>query len=202
MKIRKINKCFVFVLTIFILLNILIIFSSINKEKIQNDIFRLHIIANSNSAEDQKLKLSVAKTISDYLYNLYNKGELSSKQEAKKNIIKNIDQILEIAKNTISENDYNYNIYANIGKIKYDEKTSKNIDMDEGTYDSVKIVIGKGKGQNFWSLIYPYSYVGSYEFKDNTKNINENVIVDTNYILNEENITYEFKIVEWLKDIF
>lgn len=194
------NNCFLFIIIIYILLNLLIIFSSINKVKIQDNFFRLHIIANSNSKEDQDLKLNVAKAISDYLNKLYNHGDFSTKIIAKENIIKNINKLLQIANSTIKQKGYSYEVYANIGKMKYDNKKTSSIDMSKGTYDSVKIIIGNGNGQNFWSIIYPYSYVGSYEFKD--KSMGKNFIIDTSDILNQENITYEFKIINWFKKIF
>lgn len=202
MKIKKINFCFAFVIGIFLLLNTLVIFSGINKRNIQSDIFRLHVVANSNTVKDQNLKLKVVKALSNFLYESNTKGYLSSKEKAKQYITDNINKILEIANSVIKQNGYDYNIYANIGEMKYDEKSNETIQMAKGTYDSIKLVIGEGKGQNFWSLIYPYSYIGSYEFKNNTKDINKNVVVDTNYILNEKDITYEFKIVELLKSIF
>lgn len=202
MKIKKINFCFAFVIGIFLLLNILVIFSGINKKNIQNNIFRLHVVANSNTDKDQNLKLKVAKALSNFLHESNIKGYLNSKEKAKQYITDNINKILEIANSVIKQNGYDYNVYANIGEMKYDEKSNETIQMAKGTYDSIKLVIGDGKGQNFWSLIYPYSYIGSYEFKNNTKDINKNVIVDTNFILNEEDITYEFKIVELLKNIF
>lgn len=199
MRLKKYNFCFVFVLSVFVLLNLLIYFSTQNKKSLQEDYFRIHIVANSNSLTDQKLKYTVAKNVNTYIYNLYKGKKIYTKNTAKELIRNNIYNILNIVSSTIKANNYSYGVIAKIGNITYGKKENSEIQMAKGTYDSVQIVIGSGKGKNFWSLLYPYSYVGNIELDVYA----EDKIIDTEYILdNSNNIEYEFGIIRLIKEIF
>lgn len=141
----------------FILLNILLLFHCFNVKQNQDNFFRLHIVANSNSIDDQITKLKVSKKVTSYInklcgLNCYNNitAEITIKN--------NINKILEIANNELKGNNVEYTAYANIGKISYDEKHSDTLNMEKGIYNSVQIVLGEGNGENFWSLIFPYAY--------------------------------------------
>lgn len=152
------NYCiYIFIFSV-ILLNILVIANVYKTIINQNNYFRLHIVANSNSIDDQILKLKVSKKLTNYLEKLLKNNNTINKTDSKKIIVENINQILEIANNEIKTNNINYTAYANIGKISYEKKYSDSITMDKGIYDSIQIVLGDGKGENFWSLIFPYSY--------------------------------------------
>lgn len=171
------NYCLYLFIFSAILLNILIICSSYSAKKKQDNFFRLHVIANSNSIDDQIVKLNVSKKITSYLDSLLKNNNSTNKDGSKKAITENIDEIIEIANNEIKMNNEDYTSYVNIGKISYDEKYSDTINMEEGIYDSVQVVLGDGNGENFWSLIFPYSY--NADFSQDDSNTSNNL---TNYI--------------------
>ena len=154
---RKIYTLYIFVFSL-ILLNAIILFNCYKSKNNQDNYFRLHVVANSNSIDDQITKLNVAKEVNKYISNLFGNEKIYNKINTKNIVIENIDDILEVANNEISKCNENYTSYANVGKISYDKKYSDTIDMDKGIYDSIQIVLGDGKGENFWSLIFPYSY--------------------------------------------
>ena len=154
---RKNYSIYIFTFCL-ILLNILIIFNCYKAKNKQDNYFRLHVVANSNSIDDQITKLNVSKKINNYISYLFDSNKTYSKNDTKNIIIENIDNILDIANSEIKMCNEDYSSYANIGKISYDKKYSAVIDMDKGVYDSVQIVLGNGKGENFWSIIFPYSY--------------------------------------------
>lgn len=200
----KINKLLpFFIILLFILLNTLIVFKLYNKDKENNEIVRLHVVANSNLLEDQIVKLKVNEKINEYIANLNNK-KLTS-EEILENIKENIADILSISNEVIVDNNLNYTASANIGKIYYEKKQSMLLDMNKGNYNSVQIILGQGDGKNIWTLISPS--------KENLKNISFlNTIFPGIDKLYEENIDgysikyekdniYTFKIVESLKNI-
>ena len=152
------NYCIYIFIFSAILLNLLIICSSFETKTNQDKYFRLHIVANSNSIDDQIIKLNVSKKITNYLALLLENNNSNNKDNSKKIIKEHIEEIIEIANNEIKINNEDYTSYVNIGKISYDEKHSDVIDMEKGIYDSMQVVLGEGKGKNFWSLIFPYSY--------------------------------------------
>ena len=72
--------------------------------------------------------------------------------------------------------------------------------MDKGIYDSLQIVIGNGKGKNWWSLLYPYAY-NSYVERTTEKKDDTNSIT-TNELISSKNITYKFGIFEFISNLF
>ena len=135
----------------FILLNTLVAFNIYKTKFISKDIFRLHVVANSNSIEDQIIKLKAESKIKEYISNF----NINDKNELKNEIKKNKDEILQIANSTICENDKNYTSSIKIGKISYDKKDNMQTQMYSGTYDSASVILGSGNGKNIWSIIFP-----------------------------------------------
>ena len=174
------KKSFIIFFIALILLNLSIIFATnANNNNISN-FFRIHVVANSDSIDDQLLKYKIAKQIDEYISCLTVSCE--SKQETKEKIESNIQKILSLCNSIIEEQGYNYNIKAYLGKIEYSEKQKDNIYMSSGIYDSLKIIIGNGNGNNWWSLIYPTT---NSEF-------------DINELKNDEP-KYSLYIIEWIK---
>lgn len=85
----------------------------------------------------------------------------------------------------------------------YGEKTKDGALMKQGIYDSLKIIIGEGKGENWWSLIYPNAYdsVVIYEEQESTKKDDTHHLT-TSDIISSNNISIKFGIIEFLKSIF
>lgn len=135
----------------FILLNTLVAFNIYKTKYISKDIFRLHVVANSNSIEDQIIKLKAESKIKEYISNF----NINNKNELKNEIEKNKDEILQIANSTICENYKNYTSSIKIGKISYDKKDNMQTQMYSGTYDSASVILGSGNGKNIWSIIFP-----------------------------------------------
>lgn len=151
---NKLNINIVIVIFSFILLNGILIFKIIYNENCKQDIVRLHVIANSNSVSDQIIKLKVEAKIQDYLNNL-EVPENTTKDEYINLLKCNNQNILNISNNLLKDNNLNYSSKLEIGKIKYDKKESATQNMEAGTYDSMKLVLGDGNGKNIWSIIFP-----------------------------------------------
>lgn len=180
-----------FALFSFIILNCLITYTIYNSKQKNNDIFRLHIVANSNSVTDQLVKLKVNENIQNYISTL-NLDNLDNEKVI--DILKNnSDNILEIANTTLEKNNKEYTANLQIGKILYEEKDSTLIHMQKGVYNSAKIILGSGSGKNIWSFISPN--------KENISKIKkyETIMPGISNIYNEnEQINYSSKILELL----
>ncbi|MBE7014838.1 MAG: hypothetical protein E7419_06505 [Ruminococcaceae bacterium] len=114
---------------------------------------RLHILANSNSPFDQLTKESVK----DYLLKNY-KNEFSSfktKEETLKFIAENKNDIKKSIDKFLTEKKTNYTCQIKISKENYKKGSYKNINLPYGSYDSVKILLGKGKGKNLFFIMFP-----------------------------------------------
>lgn len=197
------NKLFIIM---FIILNVIILFNTYQSKNTIDNYFRIHIVANSDSIEDQILKYNMAKKVDEYLLTL-NNSKLT-KDEAKEQIESNVQNILNICEQTIIENGYTYNVSANIGKIYYDETYKDNTYMKAGIYDSLQIIIGNGKGQNWWSLVFPYAFDGVAIKNDENKYNNLEIKTDdTNHIstydvVSSDDINIKFGFLELISKIF
>lgn len=199
MKLKKINICTRIFIFSFILLNVFLVFSIVSKENNIDSYFRIHIVANSNTIKDQTLKMKISKEVNEYISKLCKDNNFTSKKVAKATIKDNLGKILALVNNCISKNGYDYTSSINIGTIYYDKKTNREVEMAAGVYDSIRIVVGEGKGENWWSLIYPYSYE---EICHITDPANENELVDYNYIIEQEEDSYSFMILDIFKKLF
>src|SRR5574344_1261120 len=149
----------------FILLNTILCFNILKVNFISKDIVRFHVIANSNSIEDQIIKLKVKN---------------------------NENKILQISNKTIKDSNKEYSSTLKVGKIKYDKKDDMLISMNKGTYDSACITIGEGNGKNIWSIIFPDKDTinNLKQLETIMPGISEIYDEDDNYISNTPNKDY------------
>ncbi|MDD2376836.1 MAG: stage II sporulation protein R [Clostridia bacterium] len=173
------------------------------KTKTNENYFRLHVVANSDSIDDQIIKLKIADKIENYINNVIFKQNFT-KQETYNTIYNNMDEILLISNSELKENNINYVSTAKLGKINYTEKKNIYTTMDEGSYDSIQILLGDAKGKNYWNLIFPNKEnIRTLEGLENILPGIANIYTDKN-LLKEKNVnnTYSFKFLEIIKNIF
>lgn len=121
--------------------------------KYSNDIFRLHVLANSNSAQDQALKLKVRDSISDYLYELSESS--NNVEDVKAAIKKNSNELELIAEKCVRDEGYDYEVNVEIGEFYFPTKKSMTERLPAGNYDAVRVIIGEGNGDNWWCVLFP-----------------------------------------------
>ena len=161
---------------------------------ISDKVLRLHVIANSDSAEDQNLKLKVRDSIIKFFEN----QNFKSREETKKFASDNLDKIRIISQNEILKNGFKYNVEAKVCKASFNTRVYDEIALPAGEYDSLKIIIGDGKGKNWWCVIFPPMCIPAAE-KCNVdrKSYNENFSKeDKNVIENKDSYKIKFKVVE------
>ena len=158
-------------------------------QDIRKDVFRLHILANSDTDKDQNLKLKVRDAVLEYTEKLYKNS--NTKEEAEILTSKNLQNIANVAKQVIVDNGYNYNVTCQIEDVYFNTRTYENVTMPSGTYRALQIKIGDAKGKNWWCVMYPSLCVGAstdYKALDDKLNDKEyDTLVNTQY---------KFKIVE------
>ena len=120
---------------------------------IYEDTVRLHILANSDTKEDQELKLKIRD---DILCEF--SGELTalnSTDEAKESLSLLLPEIEEFAKQRVSYYGYEYKVRVSLGTEWYDTRKYDDLTLPKGYYTSLKIIIGEGEGKNWWCVMYP-----------------------------------------------
>ena len=110
---------------------------------LSSNIFRLHIIANSDSVDDQELKLNIRDHILQYLEPLTR--SCKTKEDVRQIVSNQLLSLQEIAIQTIKENGYAYNVTLEVGNFYFPTKYYGNISMPAGNYDALKIKIGEAK---------------------------------------------------------
>ena len=117
------------------------------------DTVRLHILANSDSDEDQALKIRAR----DYILSGY--GERLKQKEsidrAKEEITRLLPEIEADLNQKITEWGYSYKVKAKIGEEWYDTREYQDFTLPAGRYCSLQIIIGNGEGKNWWCVMYP-----------------------------------------------
>lgn len=144
-----------------ILLNLFLLYICISaysyvysvSSNLSDNVFRLHVIANSDYEEDQLLKYKVRDNLINYMNTL--STNCNSKQEVINLSQKNINKFKTIAQETISSEGFDYNVNVEIGNFSFPTKTYGDISFPSGYYDALKIEIGEASGQNWWCMLYP-----------------------------------------------
>lgn len=163
------------------------------------EILRFHVIANSNSQKDQELKLKVRDKIGEYLgKELEN---LETLEECEQAVKENLVRIEDCAREVIEEEGYDYKAEAMVKEVDFPKKTYGNYTFPEGNYRALRVVIGKGEGENWWCVMYPnLCFSGSvYEVADeNSKKELQAVLTEEEYaeIMAEGEIKVRFKYLE------
>ena len=139
---------------IIIILAIIITILSLNKEEqviIPKGAIRFRIIANSNNKKDQQLKKEIINNLSTSIIN----NKTRTIDETRNYIKKELPKFTEIVDKTLKENNNMESFHINYGKNYFPKKEYKKIIYPEGKYESLVITIGKGKGDNFWCVLFP-----------------------------------------------
>lgn len=171
---------------------------------LQSNMIRLHIIANSDSDEDQNVKLMVRDAV---LKETGSKLADEDKEICKDNIVCNLDAVKEIADRVLAENGFDYASYVQYGKFAFPEKTYKSMILPAGDYYGVRIVLGEGKGHNWWCVMYPpLCFREGQEVqlsKESEKILREKLDKDTYDIITkkDDKVVVKFKIVELIQNI-
>ncbi|VYU19639.1 stage II sporulation protein R [Clostridium tertium] len=122
-------------------------------EDIVNKIIRFHVIANSDSDEDQALKLKVRDRVVEFISTkLRGSGSLDESRDI---ILSNKDKMEDIAKKVIKENNYSYSVTSDLSRENFPDKVYGDLIFPQGEYEAYRIIIGDGKGANWWCVMFP-----------------------------------------------
>lgn len=147
------KKNFLIIILLFLIYFIFYSFSysySVSQE-LQENLFRLHIIANSDSEEDQNLKLYVRDKVIEYLH----KFTFSSKEDLISYLQNNISSLENIVQQAIHEKGYSYPFSIEISNSYFPQKDYNNIHLPSGNYDGLKIKIGDSEREKLVVCFIP-----------------------------------------------
>lgn len=129
-------------------------------EKLSGGVLRLHILANSDSASDQALKLKVRDAVLSYAQELF--ADTASKEQAQAVARQNLTQLETVAEQVLRENGCEYEVTADVEHTYFPTREYGNGQrLPAGFYDALRLEIGAARGRNWWCILYPSLCLGS-----------------------------------------
>ena len=147
------NKGITVIVCICALILVIGLFPVHGEAQIYEDVLRLHVVANSDSEEDQTLKLAVRDKIISMSAQLGEGAE--SIKDAEIIISENIDALRDCAQNEVYANGYDYPVEVRLVREEYPTKTYASLCFPSGEYLSLQVLIGEAAGQNWWCVLFP-----------------------------------------------
>lgn len=123
------------------------------QQGIAEKILRFHVRANSDSKEDQELKLKVRDAVGALLGEELAQAE--DLEESMRIVEAHQDDIIHTARSVMEQEGYNYSVEAYISQVDFPVKTYGSYTFPAGTYEALEVVIGAGAGHNWWCVMYP-----------------------------------------------
>lgn len=139
-------------------------------EEIRHSVFRLHILANSDTVSDQKLKLKVRDRILEETGYLFE--DVKNSKEAEKIANKNIDNIIKVAQQEVYNQGYNYKVNAYVCNMYFNTRDYEQFSLPAGKYDALRVTIGEANGKNWWCVLYPSMCLPSAKPRENLEKSN------------------------------
>lgn len=166
-----------------------------NYDALQGGVVRLHILANSDSDEDQTLKLKVRDELLAGSDAFFEDGKTF--YETEKNLEARMDSIQALAQRVVYENGYDYTVECALVNMEFDARKYQGFTMPAGNYDALRVTIGEAKGHNWWCVMYPPLCIPAAEKPEELKDVFSEE--EINILQNPQNFKFEFKCVEVYK---
>lgn len=168
-------------------------------ENIREKMLRMHVIANSDTEEDQSLKLKVRDAVLTAGKEVFD-GSVTS-TEAKEKIEPYIEYLESVALETIQNEGFDYGVNIEIDNEYFNTRTYDNkVTLPAGNYNAIKVIIGEGEGENWWCVMFPPmclpSAVAECEISDVLTDTETEIVTET------EKYKFRFKIIEFFEEIF
>ncbi len=174
---------------------ILLCFSAGREAKaVSREVLRFHIVAASDSAEDQQLKLKVRDGIAELTDKLFK--DALNKQEAIAIANENKEEICACAEEILRKQGCDDSVKVQIKNLYFPTKSYENVTFPAGNYDAIEITLGQGKGKNFWCVMFPALCVGAVN-GDNEALLSQ-VLGESELEMVTHPYTLKFKMAEWL----
>ncbi|MBS4534936.1 stage II sporulation protein R [Clostridium sp. D2Q-14] len=178
-----------------------------NVDSYKEKLIRLHVIANSDTNEDQEIKLIIRDKIIEEMTPKFEKSKSIS--ETREILDRNMDVIQDIAKKELNRIGKEYDVNVYFGDYDFPTKSYGGFTLPAGNYTALRVVLGEGKGENWWCVMFPplcfLDMDDEIETEETSKNMSE-VLTDEEYDMIEDDndskdkaVKIKFKLVEVLE---
>ncbi len=134
--------------------------------KLGEEVIRLHVVGASDAKEDQTVKLQVRDAVLECLQQGI--GSSANTDEAMEYILENLDQLKAAGDRTLEKAGFHETCSVTLTEEKFPTRAYDTFSLPEGVYRSLRVVIGEGKGKNWWCVVFPELCFGATaeEFAD------------------------------------
>lgn len=142
--------------TVFCLLIVVLVwFGSVlaDRKILSEDIIRLHVVADSDSEEDQTVKLQVRDAVTQRLEGIMDR--LPGAQEARAYILMHMDELEDIANDVLDQVGSHDRARVTLTEECFDTRQYDTFSLPAGVYESLRVTIGSGEGKNWWCVVFP-----------------------------------------------
>ena len=148
---KKIIKFIIFFFLTVTLFNFLELWQ--DRQVLEDNVIRLHVVANSDSDVDQKVKLQVKDEIVQYLQPIIE--QFPNKYEAMEYIRNNISTLQELSNDVLIKLGVKSKVSASLQVEEFDTRVYDTFSLPAGSYDALRIEIGDADGENWWCVVFP-----------------------------------------------
>ena len=166
-------------------------------DAVRDNVVRVHILANSDSEEDQALKLKVRDTVTAAGAGLLD--GVTDRDEAERRLREALPQLAEAAQQCVEREGFSYSVTAELTDMYFTTRTYDSGTFPAGRYHTVRFAIGEAKGHNWWCVMYPPLCVSAATDTDSLSDVLPDGACDV--VENAPRYAVRFKIVEWLETL-
>lgn len=124
-----------------------------DRKTLNEQIIRMHVVANSDSEEDQAVKLQVRDAVLAAIQE--DLADVSDIDQARAYLEENLPKIERIANETLNAAGMDAQAVATLCKEAFDTRHYATFSLPAGVYEALRITIGKGEGKNWWCVAFP-----------------------------------------------
>lgn len=162
--------------------------------EISNEVLRLHIIANSDSARDQQIKLLVRDKVQSMCKDLYPEG--CTKKQARSILENKLPELVQAACETLREQNCDLPVHGEIVNMYFTNRVYDDITLPAGNYDALRLTIGNGEGHNWWCVMFPPICIAA-----SGGDISDVLTDEQTELVKSDKIEYKFKLYEIYEDL-
>lgn len=170
------------------------------QQSMAQKVLRFHVLANSDTTEDQELKLKVRDRVGNVMADKLK--DVKTLAEGTLVVEQNLGVIEDCAAAVIAEEGYRYPVSVALEDCMFPEKTYGAYTFPGGEYEALRVVIGSGEGHNWWCVMYPnLCFANSmYEMDDSSDEKLREVLDPAEYaaVLKSGNFKVRFKMLGFL----
>ncbi len=188
-----------------LIVSILVSFTGLTAEceEIPDRILRLHVLANSDSEQDQALKLKVRDRVLEVSAGMLD--GVKNRDEAEKAVSAHLETIRRAAQDEVAREGYRYPVRAELTNMYFSTRQYGDDTLPAGMYDALRITIGSGKGHNWWCVLFPALCLPAAEAPSSLQDVldrNEMQLVRGNggYVVKFKSVELYEQFRGWLKE--